>query len=57
MGAAASTPRSAASRGPDPIDDSWIVLDGRRFFVAGHTPGGVAYGVFEDEMESYDDPS
>jgi hypothetical protein len=32
-------------------DDMWIVLDGRRFFVVGHTPGGAPYGVFDEEME------
>ncbi|MBP2320399.1 hypothetical protein JOF56_000784 [Kibdelosporangium banguiense] len=32
-------------------DDMWTVLDGRKFFVAGYTSGGVPYGVFEDEIE------
>jgi hypothetical protein len=36
--------------------DWWILLDGRRFFVAGHTSGGAPYGVFADEMPLYDDP-
>jgi hypothetical protein len=25
-------------------------VDGRRFFVAGHTPGGMPFGTFEDEI-------
>jgi hypothetical protein len=34
-----------------PVDNSWIMLDGRRFFVAGFTSGGAPYGIFEDEIE------
>jgi len=34
---------------PFPVDDSLIMLDGRAFFVAGYTSGGVPYGVFVDE--------
>lgn len=35
------------------LDDlgDWIVIDGRRYFVAGCTPGGVPYGCFEDEID------
>lgn len=33
------------------IDDGWTVIDGRRFFVAGYTPNGVPYGIFEDDMD------
>ncbi|MBP2320444.1 hypothetical protein JOF56_000829 [Kibdelosporangium banguiense] len=29
----------------------WTVMDGRKFFVVGYTPGGVPYGVYEDEIE------
>jgi hypothetical protein len=35
-----------------PDDDSWIVLDGRPFFVVGYTPGGAPYGNFTDETAS-----
>ena len=38
-----------------PVDNSWIMLEGRPFFVAGFTPGGAAYGIYEDEMELCDD--
>lgn len=44
-----SNPRHNASGGDGPIEDSWIMLDGKRFFVAGFTSGGVPYGIFEDE--------
>lgn len=50
------TPRPAASREAGPVDNSWFMLDGRPFFVAGFTPGGVPYGIFEDEMVPDDDP-
>lgn len=51
------------ARRPDPVprekehnpdfdgDEWWTVIDGRRFFVAGYTPGGMPYGIFEDECE------
>lgn len=46
-----SIPRRKADRLVDNANDSdWIVLDGRRFFVAGHTPAGLPFGVFEDEI-------
>lgn len=56
-----STPRSKTKREPEPHDDPWIIVDGRRFFVAGHTLNGVPFGIFEDEVQScdiqpYDDP-
>jgi hypothetical protein len=35
---------------PDDVCD-WIVVDDRRYVVAGHTPGGVPYGCFEDEID------
>lgn len=51
-----ATPRGHAERGGDQVDDEWwIVLDGRLFFVAGHTSGGAPYGIFVDEMSLYDD--
>lgn len=34
----------------EPHNDLWIMLDGRRYFVAGYTSGGAPYGVFVDEM-------
>jgi hypothetical protein len=27
------------------------MLDGRQFFVAGFTSGGMPYGIFEDEID------
>jgi hypothetical protein len=51
-----STPRPAARRDADPSGNSWIMLDGRLFFVVGFTPGGAPYGIYEDEMEPCDDP-
>lgn len=27
------------------------MLDGRRFFIAGFTSGGMPYGIFEDEID------
>jgi hypothetical protein len=44
-----------ATRDAGPVDNSWIVLDGRLFFVAGFTPGGAPYGIYEDEMQPCDD--
>lgn len=32
-------------------DDDWTMIDGRRYFVAGYTPNGVPYGIFEDELD------
>lgn len=42
-------PRKVEAR-PDDLGD-WIMIDGRRYFVAGYTPGGVPYGCFEDEFD------
>ncbi|MPY81062.1 MAG: hypothetical protein GEV04_22055 [Actinophytocola sp.] len=38
------------NREPDThANDDWTVIDGRWYFVAGYTPNGVPYGIFEDE--------
>ena len=50
-----STPRPMARHDPGPVDNSWIMLDGRPFFIAGFTSGGVPYGIYDDEMEPCDD--
>jgi hypothetical protein len=50
-----STPPLVARGDAGPVDSSWIMLDGRPFFVAGFTPGGVPYGIYEDETEPCDD--
>jgi hypothetical protein len=52
-----STSRPAARHDAGPVDNSWIMLDGRPFFVAGCTSGGAPYGIYEDEMELCDDAS
>jgi len=46
---APATPRRSSTQPVGDFDDGWIMLDGRRFFVAGYTPGGAPYGVFDDE--------
>lgn len=46
--------RRKAQPAAEPLDDSWTVIDGRMYFVAGYTSGGAPYGVFVDEMT--DDP-
>jgi hypothetical protein len=46
-----SKPRRAPGGEDGLVDNSWIVLDGRRFFVAGFTSGGMPYGIFEDEID------
>jgi hypothetical protein len=52
-----ATPRRRVEHRADPAqDEPWIMLDGRAFFVVGHTSGGAPYGIFEDEMEPYDGP-
>jgi hypothetical protein len=48
-------PRSQSRVGIVPDDDSWIILDGRPFFVVGYTPGGTPYGIFTDETPSDED--
>ena len=30
----------------------WVEVCGRHMFVAGYTPGGAPYGIFEDEMQA-----
>jgi hypothetical protein len=44
-------PPRASKQVTSDVDPDWIMLDGRLFFVAGFTPGGAPYGVFEDEMQ------
>jgi len=51
-----STSRPAARHEAGAVDNSWIMLEGRPFFVAGCTSGGAPYGIYEDEMELCDDP-
>ena len=46
-----SKPRRVAGGEDGLVDYSWIMLDGRRFFVAGFTSGGAPYGIFEDEID------
>jgi len=44
-------PRSRRSATPRALlDDDWIMVDGRPYFVAGYTSGGAPYGIFLDEM-------
>ena len=46
-----TTPRRKAEYDADQFDDqSWIMLDGRLFFVVGYTSGGAPFGMFADEM-------
>ena len=33
------------------LDDGWIMIDGRPYFVAGYTSGGAPYGIYLDEMD------
>jgi hypothetical protein len=42
-------PRSATPRAL--LDDGWIFVDGRPYFVAGYTSGGTPYGLYLDEMD------
>jgi hypothetical protein len=45
-------PLARPNREPDPdANDDWTMLDGRRYFVAGYTPNGAPYGIFEDEFD------
>jgi hypothetical protein len=54
--AAVHTAEFAGRRAATPVGIGWWrMLDGRLFFVAGFTPGGAAYGIYEDEMEPCDD--
>ncbi|GAA0913427.1 hypothetical protein [Virgisporangium aurantiacum] len=52
-----ATPRRRAGRrDTEPLDDdSWIMLDGRPFFVAGYTADGAPFGIFADEMPAAGD--
>jgi hypothetical protein len=37
---------------PHPLlDDDWIMIDGRPYFVAGYTSGEAPYGIYLDEMD------
>lgn len=38
---------------PAPLDNDWIMMDGRPFFVAGYTPGGAPYGIHLGAMNDY----
>jgi hypothetical protein len=45
-------PRPRARRSATPralLDDNWIMIDGRPYFVTGYTSGGVPYGIYLDE--------
>jgi hypothetical protein len=45
-------PRPHRSATPRAIlDDDWIMIDGRPYFVAGYTSGGAPYGIYLDEMD------
>jgi hypothetical protein len=33
------------------LDEDWIMIDGRPYFVAGYTSGGAPYGIYPDEMD------
>jgi len=46
-----ATPRHVTAEQSFLSDDlGWITIDGRLLFVVGYTPGGVPYGVFDDEV-------
>lgn len=45
-------PRERRSVAPRALlDDDWIMMDGRPYFVAGYTSGGAPYGIYVDEMD------
>ena len=45
----------ATSAAPPALPDyGWIMIDGRRYFVAGYTPGGAPYGIYLDETDDDD---
>ena len=46
-------PPARPNRESDPHanGDDWTVIDGRRYFIAGYTPNGAPYGIFEDELD------
>ena len=33
------------------LDNDWIMMDARPYFVAGYTLGGAPYGIYLDEMD------
>ena len=33
------------------LDNDWIMIDGRPYFVAGYTPSGTPYGMYLEEMD------
>jgi len=33
------------------LGDGWIMIGGRRYFVAGYTAGGARYGIYLEEMD------
>lgn len=39
----------------EPTDIGWMEFGGTRMFVVGWTPGGVPYGVTEEEMARADE--
>jgi hypothetical protein len=48
-------PRPRRSASPRALlDDDWMMIDGRPYFVAGYTPGGAPYGIYLDEMDDDD---
>jgi hypothetical protein len=51
-----ATARRRAEHRADPVEhEPWIMLDGRSFFVVGYTSGGAPYGMFDDEIDQFDD--
>jgi len=47
-----SQPRPRRSATPRALlDNDWIMIDGRLYFVAGYTPSGAPYGIYLDEMD------
>ena len=47
-------PRPRPCRSATPralLDDDWIMIDRRPYFVPGYTPCGAPYGIYLDEMD------
>jgi hypothetical protein len=44
--------RPVSATAADSACPTWVEVCGRRMFVAGYTPGGAPYGIFEDEMDA-----
>jgi hypothetical protein len=45
-------PRPRRSATPQALlEDDWIMIDGRPFFVAGYTPGEAPYGIHLDQTD------